>query len=222
MVPLAATARTTLKRLPKRGSYDRAAMYRILDEALVCHVGFAGEGSPVVIPTAYGRSGDTLLLHGSAAGRMLRTVAGGVDVCVTVTLVDGLVLARSAFHHSINYRSVVIFGRARVVDDAEGKRAALRAITEHIVPGRWADVREPHAQELKATLVLALALEEASVKTRSGPPLDDEEDYTRAVWAGELPLRVLPQAPVADARLVVGVEPPPYVRAYRRPGSGSV
>jgi nitroimidazol reductase NimA-like FMN-containing flavoprotein (pyridoxamine 5'-phosphate oxidase superfamily) len=223
------TARTTLKRLPKRGTYDRAAMYRILDEALICHVGFVGAadpvvgddpvggGTPVVIPTAYGRSGDTLLLHGSAAGRMLQTIAGGVDVCVTVTLVDGLVLARSAFHHSINYRSVVIFGRARVVDDLEGKRAALRAITEHIVPGRWMHVREPHAQELKATLVLALALDEASVKTRTGPPLDDEEDYARAVWAGELPLRVVPQAPVDDARLVAGLEPPSYVRAYRRP-----
>jgi nitroimidazol reductase NimA-like FMN-containing flavoprotein (pyridoxamine 5'-phosphate oxidase superfamily) len=217
--PLTRTERTTLKRLPKRGSYDRAAMYRILDEALVCHVGFigAGEGTPVVIPTAYGRSGDTLLLHGSAAGRMLRTVAGGVDVCVTVTLVDGLVLARSAFHHSINYRSVVVFGRARVVEDVEGKRAALRAITEHIVPGRWAHVREPHAQELKGTLVLALALDEVSVKTRSGPPLDDEEDYARPVWAGELPLHVVPQAPVADARLVAGVEPLEHVVAYRRP-----
>jgi len=218
MDSLAPTARTTLKRLPKRGTYDRAAIHRILDEALVCHVGFAGaDGAPVVIPTAYGRDGDTLLLHGSAAGRMLQTVGGGVDVCVTVTLIDGLVLARSAFHHSINYRSVVIFGRARVVESVDAKRQALRAITEHIVPGRWPHVREPYEKELKGTLVLALPLDEASVKTRSGPPLDDEEDYALAVWAGELPLRVVPQAPVDDARLVAGVEAPPYVRAYRRP-----
>jgi len=211
------TERTTLKRLPKRGSYDRAEMHRILDEALICHVGFMSEMTPVVIPTAYGRVGDTLLLHGSAAGRMLRTVAGGVDVCVTVTLVDGLVLARSAFHHSVNYRSVVVFGRAAVVDDLEGKVAALRAITEHIVPARWADVREPLPQELKATLVLALPLEEASVKVRTGPPIDDEEDYARPTWAGELPLRVVPQPPIADARVLAGVAVPNYVTAYRRP-----
>ncbi len=217
MDALAPTARTTLKRLPKRGTYDRAAMYRILDEALVCHVGFSSDGAPVVIPTAYGRAGDTLLLHGSAAGRMLQTVGGGIDVCVTVTLIDGLVLARSAFHHSINYRSVVIFGCARVVESVDEKREALRAITEHIVPGRWAHVREPYVQELKGTLVLALALDEASVKTRSGPPLDDEEDYALAVWAGELPLRTVPQALVDDPRLVAGVEAPLYVRAYRRP-----
>jgi len=211
------TERTTLKRLPKRGSYDRAEMHHILDEALICHVGFMSEMTPVVIPTAYGRVGDTLLLHGSAAGRMLRTVAGGVDVCVTVTLVDGLVLARSAFHHSVNYRSVVVFGRAAVVDDLEGKVAALRAITEHIVPARWADVREPLPQELKATLVLALPLEEASVKVRTGPPIDDEEDYARPTWAGELPLRVVPQPPIADARVLAGVAVPNYVTAYRRP-----
>jgi hypothetical protein len=221
MEALRRTARTTLKRLPKRGSYERAAMHRILDEALICHVGFAGEDTPVVIPTAYGRTGDTLYLHGSAASRMLRTVGGGVDVCVTVTLVDGLVFARSAFHHSINYRSVVIFGRAIVVEDLESKLAALRAIVEHIVPGRWEHVRAPHAQELKATLVLALPLAEASVKTRSGPPIDDEEDYARAVWAGELPLRIVPQEPVADARLVADVAPLSHVTRYRRPGSGS-
>jgi nitroimidazol reductase NimA-like FMN-containing flavoprotein (pyridoxamine 5'-phosphate oxidase superfamily) len=217
METLEPTTRTTLKRLPKRGSYDRAAMYRILDEALICHVGFVGNGTPVVIPTAYGRDGDTVLLHGSAAGRMLTTIGGGVDVCVTVTLIDGLVLARSAFHHSVNYRSVVIFGRARVVESVDEKRAALRAITEHIVPGRWPHVREPYEQELKGTLVLALPLAEASVKTRSGPPIDDEEDYALDVWAGELPLRTVPQPPVDDARLVPGIVPPSYVRAYRRP-----
>ena len=215
------TSRTAFKRLPKRGSYERAILYRILDEALVCHVGFVSAGTPVVIPTAYGRAGDTLLLHGSAAGRMLRTVGGGVDVCVTVTLVDSLVLARSAFHHSMNYRSAVVFGRARVVDDPDEKVAALRAITEHIVPGRWPDVRAPHAQELKGTLVLALTLDEASAKVRTGPPIDDEEDYALPVWAGELPLRVVPQTPVADARLVPGVSIPPYVRVYRRPTNGA-
>jgi nitroimidazol reductase NimA-like FMN-containing flavoprotein (pyridoxamine 5'-phosphate oxidase superfamily) len=215
------TSRTAFKRLPKRGSYERAILYRILDEALVCHVGFVSAGTPVVIPTAYGRAGDTLLLHGSAAGRMLRTVGGGVDVCVTVTLVDSLVLARSAFHHSMNYRSAVVFGRARVVDDPDEKVAALRAITEHIVPGRWPDVRAPHAQELKGTLVLALTLDEASAKVRTGPPIDDEEDYALPVWAGELPLRVVPQTPVADARLVPGVGVPPYVRVYRRPTNGA-
>jgi nitroimidazol reductase NimA-like FMN-containing flavoprotein (pyridoxamine 5'-phosphate oxidase superfamily) len=215
------TSRTAFKRLPKRGSYERATLYRILDEALVCHVGFVSAGTPVVIPTAYGRVGDTLLLHGSAAGRMLQTVGGGVDLCVTVTLVDSLVLARSAFHHSMNYRSAVVFGRARVVDDPAEKLAALRAITEHIVPGRWPDVRAPHAQELKGTLVLSLSLDEASAKVRTGPPLDDEEDYALPVWAGELPLRVVPQTPVADARLVPGIGIPSYVRVYRRPTNGA-
>jgi len=214
---IATTPRTALKRLPKRGSFERATLYRILDEGLVCHVGFVGAAGPVVIPTAYGRNGDTLLLHGSAAGRMLQTVGGGVDVCVTVTLVDSLVLARSAFHHSMNYRSAVVFGRARVVDDFETKYEALRAITEHIVPGRWPDVRPPHPKEMKGTLVLALSLEEASAKVRTGPPIDDEEDYALPVWAGELPLRIVPQTPVADARLVPGVGVPSYVRVYRRP-----
>ncbi len=220
MDSLLQTERTTLKRLPKRGSYDRAELRRILDEGLICHVGFMSGTTPVVIPTAYGRVEDTLFLHGSAAGRMLRTVGSGIEVCVTVTLVDGLVLARSAFHHSINYRSVVVFGRASVVDDLEGKCGALRAITEHIVPTRWADVREPHSQELKATLVLALPLEEASVKIRTGPPVDDEDDYALPTWAGELPLKVVPQTPIADARVLAGIEPPRYVTAYRRPTVG--
>ena len=213
---LTPTARTTLKRRPMRGSYERGAMYRILDEGLVCHVGFVAGGTPVVIPTAYGRVGDTLLVHGAAASRMLRALAGGIDVCVTVTLIDGLVLARSAFHHSMNYRSVVIFGRARIVTDDDEKLAGLRAITEHLVPGRWAHVRAPLPQEVKATSVLALALEEASVKTRSGPPLDDEDDYASPVWAGEIPLRITPLAPVPDARLVSPTELPAHVTTYRR------
>lgn len=220
---ISSTPRTTLKRLPKRGAFERATLYRILDEALVCHVGFvsAVAGGPVVIPTAFGRRGDTLLLHGSAAGRMLQTVGGGVDVCVTVTLVDSLVLARSAFHHSMNYRSAVVFGRAVVVEDFDEKVAALRAITEHIVPGRWPDVRGPHPKEVKGTLVLSLSLAEASAKIRTGPPIDDEEDYALPVWAGELPLRIVPQTPVADARLIPGVGIPSYVRVYRRPASST-
>jgi nitroimidazol reductase NimA-like FMN-containing flavoprotein (pyridoxamine 5'-phosphate oxidase superfamily) len=218
---IATTPRTTLKRLPKRGAFERATLNRILDEGLVCHVGFVGDSGPVVIPTAYGREGKTLFLHGSAAGRMLKTVGGGVDVCVTVTLIDSLVLARSAFHHSMNYRSVVVFGRARVVDEFDEKFAALKSITEHIVPGRWPDVRPPSPQEMKGTLVLALALDEASAKIRTGPPIDDEEDYALPVWAGELPLRVVPQTPVADARLVPGVGVPGYVRMYRRPTGGA-
>jgi nitroimidazol reductase NimA-like FMN-containing flavoprotein (pyridoxamine 5'-phosphate oxidase superfamily) len=210
------TDRTTLRRRPMRGSYERAAVYRILDEALVCHVGFVAGGTPVVIPTAYGRVGDTLLVHGAAASRMLKALAGGIDVCVTVTLVDGLVLARSAFHHSMNYRSVVIFGRARIVIDPDEKLAGLRAITEHLVPGRWAHVRPPTPQELNATSVLALALDEASAKARSGPPIDDADDYALPVWAGVIPMRLTPLAVVPDDRMPAGVTLPAHVTTYRR------
>jgi nitroimidazol reductase NimA-like FMN-containing flavoprotein (pyridoxamine 5'-phosphate oxidase superfamily) len=213
----APTGRTTLKRLPQRGSYDREQVYRILDEGFICHVGFAdGGGQPYVIPTAYGRVGDKLYLHGSAASRMARALAGGIPVCVTVTLVDGLVLARSAFHHSINYRSVVILGAATMVEAAEEKMTALRAFTEHVIPGRWDDVREPNEQELKGTTVLALPLTEVSAKVRTGPPKDDEEDYAIPVWAGELPLRVVAGAPVDDPELQKGIEPPEYVTKYSR------
>ena len=173
MEGFAPTERTTLKRLPKRGEYDRERVYAILDEAFICHVGFVVDGRPVVIPTGYGRMKDVLYIHGSAASRMLRTLSEGIEVCVTVTLIDGLVLARSAFHHSFNYRSVVVFGKARVVTDAAEKMAALRAFTEHVIPKRWDDVREPNESELKATLVLALPLVEASAKIRTGPPIDD-------------------------------------------------
>ena len=171
------TERTQVKRLPKRGAYDRETVFKILDEGFVCHVGFVVDGQPYVIPTNYGRSGDTLYLHGSAASRMLRTLSEGIPVCVTVTLVDGLVLARSAFHHSVNYRSVVALGTARLVDDPREKREALRLFTEHIMKGRWDDIRQPSEQEMKATTVLALPLEEVSAKVRSGGPIDDEEDY---------------------------------------------
>jgi len=208
------TARTTLRRLPKRGSFERRAVYEILDEGFVCHVGFLQEGQPFVIPTAYGRAGDELYLHGARASRMLKALAEGTDVCVTVTLVDGLVLARSAFHHSINYRSVVIFGRARVVESDEEKTRALRAFTEHVMPGRWADVRRPTPQELAATLVLALPLSEASAKIRTGPPIDDEEDYQLPVWAGVLPLRAAAGVPEPDPRLPAGTRLPEYVEGF--------
>ena len=212
------TSRTTLKRLPKRGEYDRAAVYQILDEAFVCHVGFAVEGQPYVIPTGYGRIGDRLYIHGSAASRMLRSLADGIDVCVTVTLIDGLVVARSAFHHSLNYRSVVALGKATVVEEEAEKWAALEAITNHIVPNRWAESREPNEQELRATLVLVLPLVEVSAKVRTGPPIDDDEDYELPIWAGVVPLQLTAASPIADPRLAAGLEPPPQVRHYTRDG----
>ena len=210
------TERTKLKRLPKRGHFDRETVYGILDEGFICHVGFAPEGQPFVIPTGYARDGDTLYIHGSAASRMLRKLSGGIDACVTVTIIDGLVLARSAFHHSMNYRSVVIFGRARLVEDPEEKMAALLALSEHIIRGRWAEVREPTEQEMKATTVLSLPLVEASAKIRTGPPLDDEEDYEMNVWAGVIPLRLVAGEPINDPRLIDGVEVPGYARDYKR------
>jgi nitroimidazol reductase NimA-like FMN-containing flavoprotein (pyridoxamine 5'-phosphate oxidase superfamily) len=210
------TERSTVRRLAKRGHYERATVNAILDEGFVCHVGFVLEGQPFVIPTAYARVGDVLYLHGARASRMLKALGAGGEVCVTVTLVDALVLARSAFHHSINYRSVVVFGRAREVADEAEKRAALRAFTEHVAPGRWAEVRAPNESELAATTVVALPLAEASAKVRTGPPIDDEEDYALAVWAGELPLRIAAGEPVPDPRLPVGIEPPAYVRDYER------
>ena len=182
MSEFAVTKRTQVRRLPKRGVYDREQVYRILDEGIVCHVGFVSEGHPVVIPTGYGRGEDTLYVHGSAASRMLRDVGKGIDMCVTITLVDGLVLARSAFHHSMNYRSVVVFGTATVIQYPAEKNEALRVITEHLVPGRWQQARQPTAKELEATMVLAVPLEEVSAKVRTGPPLDDEEDYGLPMW----------------------------------------
>jgi len=216
MKSFAPTEQTTLKRLPQRGSYDRELVYQILDEGFVCHVGFAVDGQPFVIPTAYGRVGDKLYIHGSAASRTLRGLSSGIPVCVTVTLVDGLVLARSAFHHSINYRSVVILGAATMVVAAEEKMTALRAFTEHVIPGRWDDVREPNEQELKGTSVLALPLVEVSAKVRTGPPKDDEKDMTALVWAGELPLRIMAGSLVDDPQLSAGIRPPAYVTRYSR------
>jgi len=213
---LQTTARTKLRRLPERGRFERNTIYQILDEAFVCHVGFTVDALPFVIPTAYARVGDRLLVHGSAASRMLRALAWEADVCVTVTLLDGLVLARSAFHHSMNYRSVVIFGRAKVVSDKQEKLEALRAFTEHVVPGRWQDVRQPSENELKATLVLSLDIDEASAKMREGAPVDDDRDYESDVWAGVIPLRLMAGAPVDDVKLSKGIAVPRYASIYKR------
>lgn len=210
------TARTQVKRVPKRANYEQDTIYSILDEGLICQVGFVVEGQPFVIPTAYGRVGDRLYIHGSPASRMLRSLQKGIEVCVTVTLLDALVLARSAFHHSMNYRSVVVFGTATVVEREDEKLEALRAFTEHIMPGRWDEVRPPSAPELSGTLVLALPLTEASAKVRTGPPIDDEADYALPVWAGELPLAPTPGQPIADPRLPSDIALPGYIKHYSR------
>jgi nitroimidazol reductase NimA-like FMN-containing flavoprotein (pyridoxamine 5'-phosphate oxidase superfamily) len=218
-MPIAAarpSSRVRVRRLPKRAAYDRSTINAILDEALVCHLGFVHNNQPFVIPTLHARIDDRLYVHGSAASRMLGALAGGVAACVTVTLLDGLVLARSAFHHSANYRSVVVLGTAVPVTDPEEKTAALRAFTNHMVPGRWDDIRPPTAQELKATSVLYLPLDEASAKVRTGPPVDDEEDYALDVWAGVVPLSLQASAPLPDPRLTPGICPPQYAAAYRR------
>jgi hypothetical protein len=210
------TQRTQVKRLPKRGRYDHETVYQILDSAFVCHVGFSVDGQPYVIPTNYGRAGEILYLHGSAASRMLKTLSEGIPVCVTVTHVDGLVLARSAFHHSVNYRSVVILGTARVVNDSAEKMEALRIFTDHVMKGRWDNVRQPNEQELKATTVLALPLEEVSAKVRTGGPIDDEEDYALPVWAGVLPLETVAKEPVPDAQRRNDQPIPDYMKNHRR------
>lgn len=209
------TPRTTLRRLPKRGTYDRAAIHAILDEGFICHVGFVVDGAPAVIPTAYGRAGETLYIHGSAGNRMLRNITSG-EACVSVTLVDGLVMARSAFHHSINYRSVVIYGAARQVTDPEEKMAALRCISDHIAPGRWAEVREPNEKELAVTNVVAIPLNEVSAKVRTGPPADDDEDHALDVWAGVLPLSLTAGTPVRDEQLRDGIPVPASVAHWSR------
>ncbi len=211
------TARTRVVREPDRAVYDREAVYRILDEGFLCHVGFMVDGQPFVIPTSYGRKDAELYIHGSAASRMLRqTQKEGVPICITVTLLDGLVLARSIFNHSMNYRSVVVLGKATLVDDASEKLAALRVLSEHILPGRWDDSRGPNERELKATSVLRVPIEEFSAKVRVGPPIDDEEDYAFPTWAGVIPLEMVAGKPIDDARLMAGKAVPDYVANYTR------
>lgn len=210
------TERTRLRRKPERGRYDRATIEAILDEGLVCHVGFAVDSQPYVIPTTYGRIADRLYLHGSAASRMLRTLGAGVPVCVTVTLLDGLVLARSARRHSMNYRSVVVLGVASPVDDRAERLRALETIVNHAVPGRWREVRPPTDRELRETAVLRVSLNEASAKIRSGPPLDDLEDVARTCWAGVLPLQVAALPPVPAPGLAAETQPPPALASNGR------
>ena len=207
--------RTRLRRHPERGRDDRDLVHAILDEALVCHVGFVADGYPTVIPTLHARAGDTLYLHGSPASRMLRAAPAG-EVCVTVTLVDGVVMARSAFNHSMNYRSVVVFGQPRVVTDPEEKLVALKTLVEHVAAGRWNDARPPTRSEMTATTMLALSLDESSAKVRSGPPKDEEADLGLDVWAGVVPLRIVAGEVQPDPDLVPGLEVPEYARNYRR------
>ncbi len=214
--PYTPTPRTRLVREAERAVYDREAAYRILDEGFLCHVGFVIDGQPFVIPTSYGRKGDSLSIHGSAASRMLRQMKESLPVCITVTLLDGLVLARSIFNHSMNYRSVVVLGKATLVNDPAEKLEALRLLSEHILPGRWADSRQPNERELKATSVLRVPIEEFSAKVRTGPPIDDEEDYSFLTWAGVVPLEMKAGAPIDDPRLLTGQMVPGYARSYNR------
>ena len=210
------TARTAFKRRAQRGTHDQATINAILDEGFVCHVAFVADQTPMVLPTAYARRGDHLLLHGSASNRTLRALADGAEACIAVTLVDGLVFARSAFHHSVNYRSVVVFGRATEVVAADEKLAALAAIVEHIAPGRTSETRAPTAEELGATKVLEVSIDEAGAKIRTGPPVDDEEDHALPFWAGVVPLTTVAGVPVPCPRLAAGIETPRSARNYRR------
>jgi nitroimidazol reductase NimA-like FMN-containing flavoprotein (pyridoxamine 5'-phosphate oxidase superfamily) len=213
---LTPTERTRVVREPQRGVYDRETIYRILDEGLVCHVGFSTDGQPFVSPTLYARIGHAVYFHGSAASRMLRGVSEGANICLTVTLTDGIVLARSVFNHSMNYRSVVALGKATLVDAPQEKLEALRAFTERILPGRWADARQPNEKELKSTSILRLPLTEASAKVRVGPPEDDAPDYALPIWAGVIPLRVAAGGPIRDEKCDLGIPLPAYAANYKR------
>lgn len=208
------TARTRVKRLHKRAHYDRATIYSIVDAAVLAHVGYVIDGQPFVTPTNCWRDGDRVLWHGSMASRMLKTVREGVPACVTITHLDGLVMARSAFHHSVNYRSVMLFGRAEMVTDKAAKARALEAFVERIAPGRWAALRPMTAQELKATMVVGMTIDEAAAKVRTGPPVDDEPDYALPVWAGVVPLKLAAGQPIADPRLPAGTPVPPSLARY--------
>jgi uncharacterized protein len=210
------TPRTRVVREPQRGVYDRETVYRILDEGFICHVGFVVDGQPFVIPTSYGRAGDNLYIHGSAASRMLRNLDQGIPVCITVTLLDGLVLARSTFNHSMNYRSVVILGSASVVRDPEEKLAALHTLSEHILRGRWVESRQPNEKELQATFALRVPIEEFSAKVRQGAPIDDEEDYSFRTWAGVVPLELVAHTPIPDDRCSAEIPVPDYAARYSR------
>ena len=217
MSTIAPTSRTKLVRRPDRGTYDRAILNTILDEALICHVGFVIDGQPFVLPTTHARIDERLYVHGSVGSRMLRTLRQGIPVCVTVTLLDGLVLARSAFHHSMNYRSALILGTAREVREEAEKRLAFCALVDHVVAGRNEQTRSANGTELKATSVLCLPIAQASVKIRTGPPIDDEEDYALPHWAGVIPMALQAQTALADPRLPAGIEVPASVAHYRRP-----
>ena len=216
MTDFVKTEKNSIKRLPKRGYYDRETIHRILDEALICHVGFADRGQPYVIPTNFARIDDTLILHGAKASRLLKHVEAGHPICVEATIVDGLVLARSVFHHSVNYRSVVVFGTGRLVTDEQEKLEALEAVTEHLIPGRWRDARRPNQKELNATGVVSIRIEEASAKVRVGPAVDEEEDYMLPVWAGVMPLQETPLAPIRDELQTEDVRLPEYIAGYSR------
>ena len=213
---LPVTQRSRLQRLPKRGSQERELIYRVLDEALIAHVGFIANNQPFVIPMAYGREGDRLYLHGSSVSRLLNTLEQGVDVCLTVTIVDGLVIARSLCHHSMNYRSVVLFGKAQLVTSESEKMTALQALTTQMIPHRWQAARLPNAQELKATKVLSLPITEGSAKIRTGEPIDDLEDYLLPFWAGQLPLKLTPGIPIADSQLSPEITVPQNIANYHR------
>ncbi|MBI5934702.1 MAG: pyridoxamine 5'-phosphate oxidase family protein [Chloroflexi bacterium] len=208
--------KTRVNRLPKRGHYDRETIYQILDEALICHVGFAEGGQPFVIPINFARVNDTIILHGAKASRLLKHIEAGNPVCVEATIVDGLVLARSVFHSSVNYRSVVLFGTGRLVTDEAEKMSALEAVVDHLIPGRWQEARLPTPKEMNATSVVSIQIDEASAKVRLGPPGDDEEDYALPIWAGVLPIREMPLAPVRDEVLPAEIPTPEYVKNYSR------
>lgn len=206
--------RTAVKRIAVRGAYDRETIYAILDEAIICQVGFVDRGQPFVIPTIHARMGDRLVFHGSAGSRLLERMTSGDPVCVSATLVDGLVLARSGFHHSMNYRSVVLLGRGQEVVDREEKLAALEAVSEHVIPGRWSEVRPVHENELNATRIVSMPIEEASAKIRNGPPKDDDEDYALPIWAGVIPLALRAGMPIPDPHLKAGIAVPSSVTEY--------
>lgn len=211
------TTRNRVRRKPQRGFYDEETIYRIVDEALVCHVGFVEDGRPFVMPTIHARVDNALFIHGAKTNRMLRHIANGDPLCITMTLVDGIVLGRSAFRHSMNYRSVVLFGRGRLVEDKQEKLDGFRAIVEHVVPGRWDDIRKPSTKEMNATSLVAVSIDNASAKIRNEPPLDEERDLQLPIWAGVLPVRQEYLAPVPDANLDEGMTIPDYILPYRRP-----